>query len=196
MGSDEEQQRVERIGRAAARMDRMIDDLQDLATLQAGRLSVQLRPEHPEQLLEEAIEEARGMAGQRGVALRGEVEPELPTIRADRNRISQVLSTLLTNAIRVTPPGGTVAARVGARSDGIVFLVRDQGPIAAEPAHADPLEPLLHLESTPYEGSEWGLALSKGLVEAHDGRFWFETSAEAGNAFCVLLPRMDGDEPS
>ncbi len=179
---------IERIQRSAERMNSLIRDLLDMAKIEAGRFKVELRDERAERLVEDAVDHFRPLAEAKGVEL--DVEAEAVAVRADGERIFQVLSNLLSNAVKFTPSGGRVS--VTARQEGpvVVFAVEDDGPGIPE-------------DELPYvfdryfqtglgrkgKGHGLGLYIARGIVEAHAGRIWAECPPGRGCRFSFTLAR-------
>jgi signal transduction histidine kinase len=175
------------IRRSAERMDRLIRDLLDLSTIEAGRFRVDRQPCPAAALATDAAVLAQPLATDKGVSL--SLAPDLPVedVLADRDRILQVLSNLLGNAIAFTPPGGVVALGCVATDGAAVFEVRDSG--AGIPAEDRPhVFDRFWRSRDSRRGSGLGLAIARGIVEAHGGRIWFESRRGAGTTFWFSLP--------
>lgn len=173
------------------RLQRLIEDLFTLARAEVGRLELSLEPTDIGDVVRHAVDTAAPLAwNQWRVQVVAGVAPNLAPARADAERLQQVLSNLITNAVRHTPPGGLVAAAVAA-DDGLVQVdVRDTGAgIAAED--------LPHVFERFYrgrdeqgrEGAGLGLAVAKELVEAMGGTVEADSLAGEGSCFTVRLPR-------
>jgi signal transduction histidine kinase len=170
---------------------RLLNDLLDLARSDAGRLTIAAVPTEVAPLVEEATRTLRGQAVARGQQLCEEVEPGLPLVNADSDRIRQVLVNLLTNATEYCPEGATievVARTVGA---GIEIAVADDGPGIP----ADQLEHIFERftrgdagMTQRVGGTGLGLAISKSLVELHGGTIAAESTVGAGSTFRIRLP--------
>jgi signal transduction histidine kinase len=177
----------ERINRQAERMARLIEDLVDFAGIQAGKLSVERKPHAPATLVDRAAERLAPLAHERGLAFDAEVARDLPLIDCDDSRVSQILSNLVGNAVRVTPKSGRIC--VGARLEGteVVFFVSDTGP------GLDPDElPLLfqrywRSKQSTYKGAGIGLSIARGIVDVHGGRIWAESERGKGCCFFFTL---------
>jgi PAS domain S-box-containing protein len=175
--------------RGADRMKRLIQDLLDVRRIESGRLTVELRPESPYMLVCEAIEMLRPLATASNLRLKAAVRRDAPKVLADPARIQQVLSNLIGNAIKFTPAGGRVVIKADALDEPEVrFAVVDTGP-------GIPPEHLPHVFGQYWQGNRadqrgigLGLAVAKGLVEAHGGRIWVESQVEVGSNFYFTLP--------
>jgi signal transduction histidine kinase len=179
---------AERIQRNATRMVRFIDDLVDFGSIQAGQLQLAVRPCDVGEVLSATLETFKPLADERAIHLATEMEPGLPGLSCDLDRVVQALSNLLSNALKFTPGGGVVAIEVGGGPKEVVFHVRDTGP------GIDP-EDLPHLferyfrgRDTPYKGTGLGLTIAKGIVDAHRGRLWVESQRGTGARFSFTLP--------
>jgi len=194
-GEDPRAQRIdsiaERIHRQAERMARQIGDLTDLVELQAGRLAIQRGSHAPCAIVGAAGELAGPIAIERGVAFEARADADLPEVECDWERVVQVLSNLVTSAVKVTARGGAI--EVGARSAAnrrVVFFVRDSGPGVTRgevPAMHAPLR-----RAEPSErGVGMGLALARGVVDAHGGEIWAESEPDIGSTvwFSLTPPR-------
>lgn len=182
-----------RIVGAAERMARLIGDLLDIAALGEGRLAVEQVACAPADLLREAVEEARGAAAARGLALAFQAEPALPPVACDRGRVLQILGNLVSNAVKVTEHGFVRASAVR-RGDEVEFAVADSGPGISPEDQERLFERFRRGRNADYPGTGLGLAIARALVEAHGGRIWVESRPGEGAAFRFTLPVL-GDAP-
>jgi two-component system, OmpR family, sensor kinase len=175
-------------------LSRLINDLHDLALADAGRLSL-----HPESLevgplVDQMVAFLADHAAEHGVALSAAMAPELPPALADRDRLRQIISNLLINALRYTQPGGHVTvevARDSQQGDRLRVAVRDTGPgIAPEdlPQVFDRFWRADRSRSRALGGSGLGLAIARQLVEAHGGTIGVESAPGQGSTFWFTLP--------
>ncbi|ADO74714.1 ATP-binding protein [Stigmatella aurantiaca] len=177
------------IRRSADRMNRLIDDLLDLASIDAGTLSVQAHPQRVDELVRDARELFEPHAAEKGLQLAFEVEPGL-ILSCDKERILQALGNLLSNAIKFTPPGGSILLRAHAEegTEDIRLSVADTGPgipLAAQPHIFDRY---WHGVQNKREGHGLGLSIAKGIVESHGGRIRLEKTSGEGSTFSFSLP--------
>ena len=179
--------------RSVRQMDRLIADLLDEARIQAGRFTVQPDLMRIEEVVDEAIHAWRADAEHKGVRLTAAVDPG-PPVRADRDRILQVLHNLIGNAVKFTEAGEVeVLARRG--SDCLVCSVRDTGP-GIQKAHLPRLfERYWQADRQDRRGAGLGLPIARGIVEAHGGRIWLESEVGSGTTFFFTLPEASAGPP-
>lgn len=177
-----------RIQRSGARMHRLIGDLVDVASIEAGMMAVTREVCDPIPVVIEAVETFQAQASGSGVSLVAEIVPPLPPVAFDAARILQVLSNLLSNAIKFTPPQGSVVVRVEHVGDEILFGVRDTGAgIAADKLEAV-FERFVQIATNDRRGVGLGLYISKCIVQGHAGKIWADSGHGAGSAFSFTLP--------
>jgi PAS domain S-box-containing protein len=189
-------ERVEVTLQAAAQIDSLIQDLLDVTRLEAGRLSVAPRNVAPLPLVEAALYSMRTLAESSGVALAATYEEELPMVYADPERVTQLLSNLVGNALKFTPAGGQVEVRVQPYGEGVLVSVVDNGD-------GIPADQLPHVferffqVSSPRMGSRHGaglgLPIARGIVEAHGGTIWIESADGRGTTVRFTLPAARDD---
>ena len=183
---------VARIRRAADRMQRLIEDLLDFASIEIGILTIKVKPEDAGAIIRETAAGFEAALTGRGLALRTEVEPLLPPASCDRDRVLQVLSNLVGNASKATPPGGRIALGVAARGSELRFSVADDGPGISKDDVTHLFERYWRSGQAEYRGTGLGLAISRGLVVAHGGRLWVETELGHGATFFFTIPAVAG----
>ncbi|MFL5470152.1 MAG: PAS domain S-box protein [Gemmatimonadaceae bacterium] len=184
----QERRQVEIVRRAADRMNRMIQDLLDVKRMESGRLTIELKPEEPGSLVNDTVDMLRPLAAGTGIMLDTALDDDLPCVVADAARIQQVLSNLVGNAVKFTPRNGRITVSAE-RIDGEVrFGVIDTGP-------GIPAEQVPHIfgrfwqaRASDRRGIGLGLAIAKGIVEAHNGRIWVESHVGLGSTFYFTLP--------
>jgi signal transduction histidine kinase len=177
------------ISESAAWMQRLIRDLLDMSALEAGRLSVERRPERAHAIVASAVRMLESAVAERGVALEISVPNDLPVIDVDAARIEQVLVNLLGNAIKFTASGGRIVVRASAGPEAVELSVADCGI-------GIPLEEQAHVferyyrarHTTRRRGAGLGLAIAKGIIEQHGGRIWLQSTVGEGSVFSFTLP--------
>jgi signal transduction histidine kinase len=184
----QERRQVEIVRRAADRMNRMIQDLLEVKRMESGRLAIDLRPEDVDVIINDMIEMLRPLAVGSSIALEASVPEGLPPVLADSARIQQVLSNLVGNAVKFTPRDGRITVCAEQIEGEIRFGVIDTGP-------GIPPEQVPHIfgqfwqaSSSDRRGIGLGLAIAKGIVEAHKGTIWVESQVGTGSTFYFTLP--------
>lgn len=184
---------AQRILRSGARMYRLIGDLVDVASIQAGTLGVTRRQQAPTAVVQEAVDTFLAQAAGRGVTLRAELVSPLPEVSFDAARILQVLGNLLSNALKFTPRGGEIVVRVEAVEetpvqDALQFSVSDTGPGIPPDKLEKIFDRYLQVRSDDSRGVGLGLYISRCIVQGHAGRIWAERRAGGGSTVCFTLP--------
>jgi signal transduction histidine kinase len=178
---------AQRIQRSGGRMNRLIGDLVDLASIQSGVLTVMREDADPSQIVAEAVDTFQEQASTSGVSLVADIVPPLPRADLDPARTLQVLVNLLGNALKFTPRGGAVSVRADCVGREIRFAVHDTG--VGIPA--DKLEAVFDRfvqVRQDRRGVGLGLYISKCIVQGHGGRIWAESVPGAGSTFRFTLP--------
>ncbi|HZD18628.1 MAG TPA: GAF domain-containing sensor histidine kinase, partial [Actinomycetota bacterium] len=184
---------LEGVRLAALQMERLIRDLLEIRRIEAGRLRLVPRMESVRELAEEAVDALRPLAEESGIRLELEVEPDAPaSVRADADRLHQVFSNLIGNALKYTPGGGRITVKATGDSEEVVFAVRDTGP--GIPAEALPhvFDRFWQARQQGSHGIGLGLAIAKGIVEAHGGRVGVDSEPGDGSRFWFALPLTGG----
>ncbi|QRK13419.1 HAMP domain-containing histidine kinase [Archangium violaceum] len=190
---DEERRRhgrrhVEMILRATDQMRELIAGILDRARLQGMPMPLAPQPWTVDELFHQALEVLRPLASNKHQDLVVEVGPGLPRVRADRERVLQVLSNLVGNAIKFTPSSGTVILRAR-KVDGMVRIsVKDNGPGISPEDVPHLFERFWRASSVSERGTGLGLSIVKSIVEAHGGSLWVETQVGRGSTFFFTLP--------
>jgi PAS domain S-box-containing protein len=186
---DEQPELVETIRSSARQMERLIQDLLDVARMETGKLSVATETVDPEPILREICESNERLAEQKRQRIVCSVHPPLPTVCGDRDRIVQVFGNLLGNAMKFTPERGVIT--IDARPDGkfVRFSVRDTGPGIPDADIKNVFTPYWQAKKTAHMGAGLGLAIVRGIVEAHGGRVWAENAPGGGAQFSFTIPQ-------
>jgi signal transduction histidine kinase len=171
------------------RMTRLVNDIFDMERLATGKLSI--RPAAGDALALTQQAAAAMAETAEGAGVRLTVSGEAMPIMADADRLIQVLTNLLDNAIAFSPPGGEVALSVTRHGDEAWISVRDQGPGVPQADQAIIFERFQQLEpcaTRKKQGLGLGLPIGRGIVEQHGGRMWIESPPGQGATFHVALP--------
>jgi signal transduction histidine kinase len=176
--------------RAAQRMDRLIIDLLDLAKIESGRLRIDPHEHGMAGIIKDSVEMLAPVASGKGLVLKAEVPAPDVRIHCDRERILQVLSNLLGNALKFTEEGGTivVSARRGEGDGDARFAVADTG-CGVSPEQIPHIFDRYWQAKSARNGIGLGLSIAKGIVEAHGGRIWVESKVGEGTIFFFTLPK-------
>jgi two-component system sensor histidine kinase BaeS len=182
----------QQVSREADRLQRLVRDLQELSRVEAGALALDPRASPVHRLVDAAVTRLARQFEEKGVALDVDLASDLPAVRADEDRIGQVLLNLVGNALQFTPPGGRV--RIHARREGemVCLAIEDTG-IGIPPEHLPHLfERFYRVDKSRSRaggGSGIGLTIAKHLVEAHGGTISAESEGPGrGSVFSFTLP--------
>jgi PAS domain S-box-containing protein len=173
--------------RAAQRMDRLIVDLLDLAKIESGRLVIEPQSHDVASIVKDSIDILAPVASGRGLALTAEAPSNDVRIFCDRERVLQVLSNLIGNALKFTSEGGTIAVTATDREGETTFSVADTG-CGIAPDQIPHIFDRYWQAKSARDGIGLGLSIAKGLVEAHGGRIWVESNIGQGTTFFFTLP--------
>jgi len=176
------------IERFCGRMDRLIGDLIDVASLEAGQLALVPERKDAAHVAEESAEAMQPLASVSGIDLI--YEPAAATITADFDyeRIIQVLTNLVGNAFKFTKKGGRVVVAVEARDSDVLFSVSDTGEGIAADKLDQIFERFFQTKRHDRRGLGLGLFIAKSIVDAHGGRIWAESVPDRGSTFFFTLP--------
>lgn len=176
------------IHRSAIRMNRLIEDLLDVARAEAGGLSITRAPVSADQLVRGAVQAHGSLAAAASLELKTDIDRDLPEVVADRDRLLQVFDNLIGNALKFTPAGGHITVGASAAGENIRFWVSDTGTgIAAEDVpHV--FDRFWQARQGERRGAGLGLAIAKGIVEAHGGRIWADSRPNQGSKFSFTIP--------
>jgi signal transduction histidine kinase len=187
-----EPETFEQIYQEADRLQRLVNDLQELSRVEAGALRLELQPLMLAEILKAATIRLERQYAEKGVMLEMDLTPNLPEVQVDADRLSQVLFNLGGNALQYTPAGGQVTISARRKGDEVQVRVKDTGiGIAAEHLSYvfDRFYRADRSRARVSGGSGIGLTIAKHLVEAHGGRIWVESPGEGkGSSFSFTLP--------
>lgn len=178
----------------ASRMQDIIDGLLRLSRLEGGHDLLELQPCTVASLVEEVRAHHRTAFHDKGVQLLTAIDPDLPRVLVDRTRLLLVFANLLANALRFTPPGGSVTIGASREDEQVVFRVVDTGPGIPEAFHQRVFERFFRVPGQPADGAGLGLAIAKEIVLAHQGRIWIAAGG-AGTDIRFSLPLAPAAAP-
>jgi len=195
--ADRQRHYLQRVLDNAERLTRMVSDLLDLTRIEAGKIELSAETVAIGEMLEDLVETLRPLTRDRGIALAAELGP-CPPVRADADKILQVLTNLVSNGLKFTPRGGRVSLAARESPDGTVRIaVSDTGPgIPPEERDRvfDKFYQLSRVDGERPPGSGLGLTIARHLVELHGGRIWVEDGPDGGSTFVVALPAASSAE--
>jgi len=190
--SDKAQHLLDIATRNSERLLRLINDLLDLERIQSDTIEMRHEACELTELMTQAADSVRGMAEDMRVVLH--VQPCQAQLWGDANRLAQVMTNLVSNAIKFSPPGATVRLSAHEADDQIVLVVADSG----RGIPPDKLETIFRRfeqvdasDSRQKGGTGLGLAISRSIVRQHGGRIWAESTLGVGSTFYVSLPRRE-----
>ena len=175
------------------RLTMLVNDLLDISRMESGRMTLSPEAVRADALANRVIVAMEGRAEQSGLNLRSEVPPALPQVLADPDRVIQILTNLVANAINYTLSGGEVVVSARAQGDEVHISVSDTG-IGIEPEDQEKIfERFFRSEGAVVQeapGTGLGLCIVKSLVEMHGGRVWVESDLGQGSTFTFALPTV------
>lgn len=174
------------------RLQRLVNDLQELSRVEAGAFQLMLTPVSPASLIERIQNTLGRQFEEKNIQLEMDIEPNLPDITVDRDRIIQVLTNLVGNALQYTPSGGKVTLLIRREQSDVLFSVIDSGiGISADqiPLIFNRFYRTDKSRTRTSGGSGIGLTIAKALVKVHGGKIWVESEGEGkGSTFSFLIP--------
>lgn len=202
----DQQMGLTRAHRQSERLERMINDLLDISRIEAGRIVMKLEPMNLADIAQQRLEELKPQADEKTIKLDLDVQSELPELTGDTERIGQILTNLIGNAIKFTPSNGEVNVKMSqkncplkedniddaAQNDGVHVEVIDTGPgIPAQDRENvfDKFQQLGNVQTREQGGTGLGLSIARGFVEAHKGKIWVDAGEnDKGCNFQFWIP--------
>jgi len=188
MSETEARDNIELIAQAAEQMDALIRDLLDVNRLDGGKLVISPVPVDPFVLLTDSLQTLRPLVEEKVISLDLQIEAALPKVLADRERIQQALSNLVGNAIKFSPAGSKIVVGARGDADDVIISVLDRGQGIAAEHLPRVFDRYWQSSRTDRQGAGLGLAIAKGIVEAHGGRIWIESRPGEGTTASFSLP--------
>lgn len=186
--NDNQQQSLARAHRQSTRLEAMINDLLDISRIEAGRIVMKLEPVNLAEIVQQRLEEIKPQADEKTIKLDLNVEPNLPDLTGDEEHLGQILTNLIGNAVKFTPPDGEVTVKLSRKecpledttigveeNDGIHVEVIDTGPgipVQERENVFDKFHQLSNIQTREQGGTGLGLSIARGFVEAHKGKIW------------------------
>jgi signal transduction histidine kinase len=176
------------IQRFTARMNRLVGDLMDVASIEAGKLGLNRARRNPVLLLRDAMDAFEPAASAMGITLTSESRLSPCATELDHERLLQVLTNLVGNALKFTPRGGTISIKLDRRGDDVCFAVADTGTGIAPDVIAHVFDRYYQSSAGDRSGLGLGLFIAKSIVEGHGGKIWVESECGTGSTFFFTLP--------
>jgi len=176
--------------RAAERMTHLIRDLLDAATIESGRFSLESKPQDAAALVREGFDMMAPFADTKSIKLVRDAPPPGTLVQCDRDRVIQVLTNLIGNALKFTPEGGQITVRAEVCERDVVFSVTDSGVGIAEDQLPHIFDRYWMGKRSKGGGTGLGLYISKGIIDAHGGEIGAESKQGSGSTFHFTLPRV------
>ncbi|MGH7231968.1 MAG: sensor histidine kinase [Nitrospiraceae bacterium] len=189
--SDKQAYYLSRVQYNVERLTRMLNELLDLSRIEAGKISLRLAPTPVPELINDAIDGFRSLAQEKSIMLEGPLHAGIPSIVCDPDKVHQILTNLLENALKFTPSRGMVRVETEFLDDSFLQIcVADTGCGIREDETGKLFDKFYRSRTTPSDtpGTGLGLAIAKSLVELHGGTIWAENRPEGGSRFCFTLP--------
>jgi signal transduction histidine kinase len=175
--------------RTGKQMNRLIGDLLDTVRMHAGKFTLDIEDVTAASIFNQAEETFKPIAEKRGICLEA-IPPERDVaVRADPFRVSQIVGNIVGNALKFTPPHGKVTMRADANDNHVAIHISDTGPGISPDDIAHLFDDFWQARRNDHRGVGLGLAIAKGVVEAHGGRIWCESTLGSGSTFSFTLPR-------
>jgi PAS domain S-box-containing protein len=176
------------IQRSAHEMERLVRDLLDLSSMETGHFAIERKPLDLSRAFEEAQERFNLASHGRSIVFDCEVDPSLGLVNADRDRLLQVIINLLGNALKFTPDGGRISLRALQRGGCAEIVVQDTGAGIAPEQLSHIFDRFWRKDRASRDSAGLGLAICKGIVDAHGGRIEVESTQGVGTTFRVSIP--------
>jgi signal transduction histidine kinase len=188
--SDTQRKHLGKIERSMQRMNRLIEELLDITKLESNTLPISRTTVGVQSLIADTYDMMRPIAEEKGVSLERELGPETARLFADRERMLQVLSNLVGNAVKFTSPGGRVMLAAQHRAGLVRFSVEDTGPGIAADDLSRVFDRYWQGGRESRQGAGLGLAIAKGIVHAHGGEIGVDSVLGKGSTFWANIPEL------
>jgi signal transduction histidine kinase len=179
---------LQAVKRAGERMNRLVQDLLDVAKLESGRLALKTQDVGLGMIASEAQETLGPLAAAKSIQLTTDVAPDLTDVHVDPGRIQQVLSNLVGNAVKFTPEGGRIVISATSANGTVQVAVSDTGPGIPPDRLEQVFGRFWQADRADRRGLGLGLAIAKAIIDAHGGRIWVESEIGKGTTFYFTLP--------
>jgi signal transduction histidine kinase len=159
-----------------------------VSLIEAGQLRVDCAGVATRQLLADSIEAQRPLVASANLEMEVEVPDDLPDVWGDQHRLLQILENLVGNAIKFTPAGGCIRIGAASREGEVLFWIADTGSGISADGLPHVFDPFWQARKGTRQGAGLGLPITRGIVEAHGGRIWVESTLGRGSVFFFTIP--------
>ena len=189
--NEKEQQLLSAAHEDLQRLKALANNLLDLSRIEAGKMEMEFSRNSVRSFFETVVEFFKGQADQKGIMVSFDVPEGLPRVKADGNKITWVLTNLISNALHFTPPGGIIRLKAEAFGPFVQISVSDNGPGIPYEYQSKIFDKFVQVKRDHIlGGSGLGLAISKEIVRAHGGTIWVDSVPGAGSTFTFTLPTL------
>jgi signal transduction histidine kinase len=188
----EQQDKLAKISAGVDRLTKIVDNLADLSSIASKKYTMDIIPVSLGDLISEVVRGIAFLAERKGINLSWDIPVDLPMVYVDRARIAQVILNIINNAIKYTPPDGSITICAKDQGDHVLVAVHDTGIGIPKKDLENIFSGFYHAGyklSYEYKGAGLGLALSKGIIESHGGRIWAESEVGKGSTFYFTLSK-------
>lgn len=179
---------IDRGARATQNMEQLIVDILDITKIESGTLTLDIERQDVTELVKEVVDFITPLAAAKFLTLTAHIPETQVFAKCERNRIFQVLSNLVSNAIKFTPPNGSVTLTLENNKEFVLFHIADTGPGIEKENFENVFDRFWQAHEVRRLGTGLGLSIAKGIVEKHGGRIWVESELGKGSHFFVSLP--------
>jgi signal transduction histidine kinase len=183
-----QREQLQMIRRAGEQMNRLSQDLLEVSGIEAGHVLIEPCPEPVEPLMRDACTLLEHAAEAKAIGLTCDIGDDLPPVHADRSRVLQVFGNLIANALKFTPEGGEVRVWAEPAGDFVRFSVSDTGPGINDDDMPHVFDRFWQARRSREGGAGLGLAIARGIIDAHGGKLWVESEVGRGSTFIFTLP--------
>lgn len=185
----EEQKEILSMGmRSSDRLIRLVTDLLDLSQIEAGKLKLKSEKIELRALVEEVLGTYKTQASKKRLVLQKKIQPDLGVLVGDRDKLTEVITNLLNNAIKYTSQG-TITVKLTGTAQEVRFEMADTGPGIPPEYQEKIFDKFERIMTEKQEGTGLGLPIAKDIIELHHGKLWVESEPGKGSKFIFVLPR-------
>jgi signal transduction histidine kinase len=189
IGKEEHRELIQQLKSDNQRMLRILSELLNLSQLEAGKIQLDIQTVYPDEIIDNSLKAVITTAKERGIHIDKEIDLNLPTIKADPDKINWVLNNFLTNAIKYAPPESVIKVSAKKTDGQIVFAVADKGQGIEETYLEKIFERYFQIPGrSDKKGSGIGLAICKEFIEAMGGKVWVKSKVGEGSTFGFDIP--------